>query len=299
MPVPAYEIDFSHPLLVGEYPKMSSQDRAWIANTSSAGDPWVDPDYSDHPHFTTPPPWMVTQPIPEIPVPVIGPHDKPGFIGGHPVSDPYNSFPGPPGIGAPAPVGTPVIFAGIGAAIIGGILAVRALIAAGAVRAGARLIAGPAIWSRLPSWLRSGLLAAGIIEGTDFVIDITGLQLELGDGGGGGIVPFPGGGAVVPGGPPSVGMMPGWVANGITFYRLTDGRFAVQRKNGTWKTWKPKKPIVIYASGAKDIPTFLRAERALTKQATRLKKALARAAPSPRRSRAKPQVIDVHVDQHH
>jgi len=62
----------------------------------------------------------------------------------------------------------------------------------------------------------------------------------------------------------------GWVANGVQFYRLADGKIAVQNKKGRWKVWKPKKPIVLYANGASSLKTMLRADKALNKQAKKI-----------------------------
>ena len=70
-----------------------------------------------------------------------------------------------------------------------------------------------------------------------------------------------------------------WVANGVTFYRLADGKLAVQNKKGRWKVWKPKKPIVLYADGASNLKTMLRADRALNKQAKKIAAMLNRRAP--------------------
>ena len=40
-----------------------------------------------------------------------------------------------------------------------------------------------------------------------------------------------------------------WVANGTPFYLFMDGWQAAQRANGTWKFWKPKKPVVYVPGG--------------------------------------------------
>jgi len=73
-----------------------------------------------------------------------------------------------------------------------------------------------------------------------------------------------------------------WVANGVTFYRLADGKLAVQNKRGRWKVWKPKKPIVLYADGASSLKMMLRADRALNKQAKKIAAMLNRRAPRPK-----------------
>lgn len=131
-------------------------------------------------------------------------------------------------------------------------------------------------FTRLPGWLRSILVVFGVKEGVDIVLD-------LADGDEGltpGLPAIPdqwspdlyGGGL-----PPQV--IGSWVANGITFYRLADGRIACQNTKGRWKVWRPKKPIVIFAGGAGNLRTFLRADKALDRQAKRLAAALRRRAP--------------------
>jgi len=75
-------------------------------------------------------------------------------------------------------------------------------------------------------------------------------------------------------------------AEGVTFYRLSNGWLAVQKKNGSWKTWKPKRPIVIYADGASNLKTMLRADKALTKQAKKLATMLNKRAPRKKSSPA-------------
>jgi len=84
-------------------------------------------------------------------------------------------------------------------------------------------------------------------------------------------------------------------ADGVTFYRLSNGWLAVQNKKGRWKTWKPKKPIVLYANGAKDIKTLLRADKAVTGQAKKIAAMLNRRAPRSKRAPSntpKPIVVD-------
>jgi len=84
-----------------------------------------------------------------------------------------------------------------------------------------------------------------------------------------------------------------WVANGVTFYRLADGKLAVQNKKGRWKVWRPKRPIVLYADGASNLKTMLRADKALNKQAKKIAAMLNRRAPT-RKSRQKaPETIIV------
>lgn len=79
-----------------------------------------------------------------------------------------------------------------------------------------------------------------------------------------------------------------WVANGVRFYRLADGKLAVQNKKGRWKVWRPRKPIVLYADGASSLKTMLRADKALTKQAKKIASMLNRRAPRKAKSSSKP-----------
>ncbi|GAI06736.1 unnamed protein product, partial [marine sediment metagenome] len=57
---------------------------------------------------------------------------------------------------------------------------------------------------------------------------------------GGGLVPF-----IPSGGIPDEWVAYTWDTGTAVFYRLIDGRIAVQRKNGLWKVYRPKKHIVI------------------------------------------------------
>jgi len=148
------------------------------------------------------------------------------------------------------------------------------------------------IWNSLPSLVRSALTQVGIGVGAliAFNGDIPFITLP---GQGGDVVPFDAGsegGVMTPG--PSVDIqiaspsplqgaqvVGSWVANGVTFYRLADGKLAVQNKKGRWKVWRPKKPIVLYADGASNLKTMLRADKALNKQAKKIAAMLNRRAP--------------------
>ena len=77
-----------------------------------------------------------------------------------------------------------------------------------------------------------------------------------------------------------------WNANGVPFVRLADGRMGAMRKDGTWRYWRPRKPIVLYASGSSDLRTLLRADKAAEKQLRTLKKAIDRRFPTRRRRRS-------------
>lgn len=160
---------------------------------------------------------------------------------------------------------------------------------------GGRLTA--AIWNSLPSIVRSALVQAGIGVGAliAFNGDIPFITL-----------PGQGDSSVAQFDPSQEGVnMPTrhidiqvgrnplqpvqvvgtWVANGVTFYRLADGKLAVQNKKGRWKVWRPKKPIVLYADGASNLKTMLRADKALQKQAKSIASFLNRRAPKPRKTK--------------
>lgn len=81
-------------------------------------------------------------------------------------------------------------------------------------------------------------------------------------------------------------------AEGVTFYRLSNGWLAVQNKRGRWKTWKPKRPIVLYPGGASNLKTMLRADKALNRQAKQLAAMLNRRAPRPRKTPKGPIIIE-------
>lgn len=133
-------------------------------------------------------------------------------------------------------------------------------------------------WSRLPAWVRFMLTTIGIAEGSDILID---------DGGGDApAVPMPGsrgivgaedatdvfinaGGAMVD---PQHGLVVHqWRANGVPFVKFADGYQAAWSAKRGWKYWRPKKPIVLTSSGAKDAATARRAYAALKNQAKGLK----------------------------
>jgi len=152
---------------------------------------------------------------------------------------------------------------------------------------GGRLTA--AIWNSLPGAVRTTLVQLGIGVGAmvAFNGDIPFITLpgQKSD-----VVPFDPTqeGVMTPGvdiqiGTASplqqVGVVGSWVANGVTFYRLADGKLAVQNKRGRWKVWRPKKPIVLYADGASSLKTMLRADKALNKQAKKIAAMLNRRAP--------------------
>jgi len=127
-------------------------------------------------------------------------------------------------------------------------------------------------WGSIPGWLKNILTGLGLAEGLDILMDsvddVPGLDIG----------PFSFGGS---GGDPVGNMVNAmtvstWNANGVTFHRLSDGRLAVRNKHGVWKVWRPKKPIVIFASGQTDLKDLLRADNAIDKQAKKMAKTLRR-----------------------
>jgi len=141
-------------------------------------------------------------------------------------------------------------------------------------------------WAQIPRPIQIVLASIGIGVGTDILMDIPGVPGE------GRILPFGGDGLDIPGHADIEGVHLGahvigsWVANGVTFYRLSDGKLAVRNKKGRWKVWRPKRPIVLYSDGAKDMKTMLRADAALQRQAKKIATMLNRRT-KPRASRKK------------
>lgn len=155
-----------------------------------------------------------------------------------------------------------------------------------------------ALWNSLPSMLRTALTQVGIGVGAMIAFSGDIPFITLPGQGGTSIAPFDAGsegGAVIPTVDIQVGaasplqsvqVVGSWIANGVTFYRLADGKLAVQNKKGRWKVWRPKRPIVLYSDGATNLKTMLRADKALNKQAKKIAAMLNRRAP--RRKTAAP-----------
>lgn len=151
-------------------------------------------------------------------------------------------------------------------------------------------------WDELPEWARNIIIAAGVLfpEGVPF-IDIPWLADDAAPGTG--ILPLTPG-AVVPVG--SGGLMSGAQVVGrystrpddpnppiwAWFYRLADGKLAVQNKKGRWKVWRPKSPIVLYSGSGNSTKNILRASRVLKTQAKKTRKFMDRWDPKPRAPRA-------------
>jgi len=138
-------------------------------------------------------------------------------------------------------------------------------------------------WESLPGWARTLLAAVGIGVGVDLAVGLPGVPGEsflLPSGGGDGEPHF---GQHMTNGHLGVTIIGGWEANGVRFYRLSDGKLAVQNKHGRWKVWRPKKPIVLMPGGANNLKNLLRADALLNRQAKRIAAMLNRRAPRSRK----------------
>ena len=143
---------------------------------------------------------------------------------------------------------------------------------------------GPTLVARLRALVpamtpavRNLLISMGLIGGASAVGSAFGTMAgdEIGE------VPGPGEGESVgpfdivrrmlgggPGGPPGLQVAYTWNTGTAVFYRLTDGRIAVQRKNGVWKFYRPQKHIVVPRNPR--IGTLLRADRRIDRLMTGL-----------------------------
>ena len=171
----------------------------------------------------------------------------------------YIPIPTPPTESGPGFIGGVITLSALIAMLLrlpGGSLAVRALTLAakGVVKGG---FIG---WALVPDWVKPILIGLGAAVGLNIIKDI----VTDDDGTGSGLR--------------------SWTANGVRFEMQPDGRVKVWRKNGTFRFFRYKRPIVIYAGGAGNLRTFLRADAATAKQSKRLSKAIARHMPKPRRA---------------
>lgn len=154
----------------------------------------------------------------------------------------------------------------------------RPILAAGTRVAGGVLVR----WGAAPEWLRRAATTGGLVAGADILIPdefINPLGIPS-------PIPGPGGGSrPVPAG---FEVSKSWDANGVPMMRATDGRMAAwSKKKGMWTIWRPKKPIVLYATGATDLRSLIRADEATHNQLKKVKKIIDRRFPkrsSPRRS---------------
>jgi hypothetical protein len=194
--------------------------------------------------------------------------------------------------------GADVGFAALGVMALSRLLAMLPAALRGVVGPAIRALGGVGTrigWTRLPSWVQTVLVTLGVSAGIDILID-TGVDDT-------GLVQVPGtsdlsamgvlGGVGMPG----LTIVKRWTANGVPFVMLSDGRLGARNKRGIWKVWRPKKPIVIYAGGANNLNTMLRADKALNGQAKRIAEMLRRRAAGPRpRSKKEPSVVVIGAD---
>lgn len=157
-------------------------------------------------------------------------------------------------------------------------------------------------WGQLPGWARAALAGAGFGIGVDIALNrdipLITLPFQGGDGGAMQLADRPFGPELpagqhidIPGVHLGAHVIGSWVANGVTFYRLSDGKLAVQNLKGRWKVWRPKKPIVLYATGAVDLKTLLRADAVLNRQAKRIARLLNRRAPTRAKKPTEPKTV--------
>lgn len=150
-------------------------------------------------------------------------------------------------------------------------------------------------WNSLPGWARTALAGLGIGVGFDLVRDLPGVPgaSSLLDQGGDGVVHLP---QHLVDGHLGTHILGSWVANNVTFYRLSDGKLAVRNNKGRWKVWRPKKPIVLMPGGAGNLRTLLRADAVLNRQAKKIAAMLNRRTGNRSRkatTRGKPDVVVV------
>ncbi len=151
-------------------------------------------------------------------------------------------------------------------------------------------------WDALPGPVKIAMGAAGM-AGLDIIFDLPGPGLRdiLPGANGAGLPP---GHMDIPGVHLGAHVIGSWVANGVMFYRLSDGKLAVQNKRGRWKVWRPKKPIVIMPTGAGDLRTLLRADTVLNKQAKRIAAMLNRRVGTRKKGTAAPKQEVVVIEGH-
>ena len=124
-------------------------------------------------------------------------------------------------------------------------------------------------WASMPQWLRTALVAIGFTAGVDILLD-------WGEGDFG-LIQIPGttNGVGDPVGAMVAAMtVSTWNANGVQFHRLSDGRLAVRNKHGVWKVWRPKKPIVLFTTGNRDLQDVIRADRVIQKEGKKIARML-------------------------
>lgn len=163
--------------------------------------------------------------------------------------------------------------------------AYRAIAAARAIYGAARLgLRGPALMRSLAPWIVQGLAVVGIAEGADWLLDDESLPPEAKNQG----IANVGVGSEMPMGSQVVKE---WTANGTAFVRLADGRMgAFSTRKGTWKLWRPEKPVVLTSKS--NVRDYLRADARIRTFSKRVKKMLNRTNPTPRRAKGKTVIVE-------
>lgn len=172
----------------------------------------------------------------------------------------------------------------------------------GAIKAGVRVS-----WTRLPGWARTGLVAVGLAEGVDIVIDNfidpdPGSALDVIEQLTPDILPFlhdddtvvtPGGsqlalppgdmgfagvrvadGTVIVNGSRTHEIVSAWPANGVWFYRSSARWLGTREKTGGWKWWFPRGGVVLNKVGGNDSANILAALRIIEKEEKTARKIL-------------------------
>lgn len=239
----------------------------------------------------------VLQPVPAPPVPVASipeasPVTQADFYGFDTPTSYHSNGYGPPTLQAqPVSLGGAIV-------PVGGQAGRVALTQLAGTAIGGRLVAffagvargGIVRWNSLPGWARLGLGALGF-TGYDLLLDGDLVGLPSFGGGAGGQLDIQVGrsydGRII---------TKTWVANGIQFWATGSGRdlmHHVLRKDGSIKSWKPPRPIVLMPGGAKNIRDLLRADDIIDRQLKKVGKALRRRSPTKRAPRQPQQVVVV------
>lgn len=184
------------------------------------------------------------------------------------------------------------LFGGLGQAIgRAGIGAGRFLLRAPGTRQAAEGLAGRAttlrpLLGRGPTLGQAAAFAGGVIAGEaiigagEGILDIAQRRFEgprapqrglatMQHGTGRAMARLPGVGGQLP---PGATVVKVWTTGTANFARLADGRMAVQKKDGTIKTWRPQKHIVI--SRNPRVGTLIRADKRLDRLVKGLRKAV-------------------------
>jgi|TARA_Y100000310_G_scaffold337751_1_gene425652 hypothetical protein len=125
-------------------------------------------------------------------------------------------------------------------------------------------------WSRLPGWFQTVLVALGVEQGVDLLIDVdlpsVGDVFELG----GGLDA----GDTVEIGRNTYTVASSWTANSVKFYRFNDGNLGVQNKHGVWKVWRPPKMVSLRTTGTPELGDLIKADKIVDKNAKKVARML-------------------------